>query len=66
MNTIALAISLILIIGLLFLVSGCALGAVFDPCESKFQDCNHACGEGILSGLCKEKCTYEYNRCGEG
>jgi len=37
--------------------------ATMDPCEKQLQDCNHACGEGVLAGICKEKCTYDYNQC---
>jgi len=50
---------LISIIGLIF-ISGCTIG---DPCSEKFEDCNYACGEGILSSVCKEKCTWDYNDC---
>lgn len=34
-----------------------------DPCEREFNSCNHECGEGILSSICKEKCTYDYKKC---
>ncbi len=37
-----------------------------DPCERELNQCNHACGEGILSSVCKEKCTYDYNQCRKG
>ena len=53
---------IILLIGLL-LVSGCS--EISDPCKSKFEDCNYNCGDGILSSVCKEKCTYQYNDCRE-
>ena len=41
------------------------LEEVLDPCEKEFDDCNHACGEGILNKICKEKCSYDYRRCKE-
>jgi len=49
-----------ILMGIVFL-SGCT--NPLDPCEQQLSDCNHACGEGILAGLCKEKCTYDYNQC---
>lgn len=40
-----------------------ALERAIDPCEKALTDCNHNCGSGILSSICKEKCTYDYNNC---
>lgn len=37
-----------------------------DPCERQFQDCNHACGEGILKSICKEGCSVSYRDCKVG
>jgi len=37
--------------------------ATIDPCQRNLDSCNHDCGEGILSSICKEKCTYDYNQC---
>lgn len=34
-----------------------------DPCEKAFNECNHACGEGFLNSICKEKCSYDYRKC---
>lgn len=48
----------------LLLISGCS--EISDPCKSQFEDCNYDCGDGILSSICKEKCTYQYNNCKEG
>lgn|GEM_PF-3271305 len=42
------------------LTSGCT---VIDPCERNYTNCVHDCGEGILSGICKEKCTFDRNEC---
>lgn len=57
----------VLIIGLLLmgLIFTTACSSINDPCQSQFDNCNHNCGEGILSSICKEKCTYDYNRCRE-
>lgn len=43
-----------------------AIGRVVDPCEREFNSCNHECGEGILSSICKEKCSYSYRKCKGG
>ena len=58
---------IILIISLVLFTSGCVSGIEkqIDPCKKQFEECNYACGEGVLSGICKEKCTYEYNKCKE-
>lgn len=60
-------IILLLLLGIAayFIISSGALEKAVDPCEREFQDCNHACGEGILSSVCKEKCSYDYRRCKE-
>ena len=50
-------------IGAYVIIQSGALGKVVDPCERELQDCNHRCGEGILSSICKEKCSYDYRRC---
>lgn len=42
---------------------GGKIASVVDPCEREFNSCNHACGEGILNSICKEKCSYEYRQC---
>ncbi len=47
----------------LLLVGGCA--EISDPCKSQFENCNYGCGEGWLSGACKEKCSYDYRQCQE-
>lgn len=57
----------IFIIILLIILGGIAYfvmqGGGLDPCKREFQDCNHGCGEGWLSGACKEVCSYEYRKC---
>ena len=63
-----LIILLLLIFGgivLILINSGTAQKAL-DPCEKNFSDCNHNCGDGILSSICKEKCTWEHNNCKNG
>jgi hypothetical protein len=59
--------SLLMIIILLSLIlTGCSeISKVTDPCKSAFEDCNYGCGDGILNKVCKEKCTYDYNKCKE-
>jgi len=50
-----------------FILTGCSeISKATDPCKSAFEDCNYDCGEGLLNKLCKEKCTYDYNKCNEG
>ncbi len=49
-----------------FIINSGALEKVVDPCEREFSDCNHACGEGLLSSVCKEKCSYDYRKCKNG
>jgi len=51
--------------GYILFKSGAVINAI-DPCESNFQQCNHGCGEGILSSICKEKCSYQYRSCKNG
>jgi len=50
------------IIGLLLVVLlfGCA---TLDPCKSQFEECNYGCGEGNLSGVCKDACALQYAEC---
>jgi hypothetical protein len=43
-------------------VSGCTNPFV-DPCQTEFEQCNYNCGEGIVSGICKEGCTMQFNQC---
>lgn len=50
-------------IGAYIIIQSGALGKAVDPCEREFSECNHACGTGILSSVCKEKCSYDYRRC---
>lgn len=46
------------------ILSSCSeITKVIDPCKGEFEDCKYGCGEGWLSGACKEKCTYDYNKC---
>lgn len=57
----------VMLLSIIF-ISGCTTAqTILDPCkincEDIFQSCNHKCGEGLLSSICKEKCTYDYNRC---
>lgn len=47
-------------------VTGGVVRQMTDPCENAFSECNHACGEGILSSICKEKCSYDYRSCKNG
>jgi hypothetical protein len=60
---------LIIVILILFLTgnlnshTGAAVKKYVDPCETKYKNCVHACGEGLLSGICKEKCTYDRRVC---
>lgn len=60
-------LAVILLISLIIFVSGCVseIEKQVDPCKRELEECNYECGEGILSSLCKEKCTYEYNKCKE-
>lgn len=52
-----------------FVISGCIVSNPLDPNQQakdraklSFDECNQRCGEGILSSVCKEKCTYDYNQ----
>ncbi len=48
----------------LFFISGCSeISKVTDKCKTAFEDCKYSCGDGILSSICKEKCTYQYDKC---
>ena len=49
----------------ILLLAGLMLTGCVDECKNTFEDCNYSCGEGLLSKLCKEKCTYDYNQCKE-
>ena len=59
-----IAISAILLLSI-GLISGCTAIQQIDPCEREYTNCVHDCGEGILSSICKEKCTYNRNDCQE-
>jgi flagellar basal body-associated protein FliL len=63
---ILIIILILLGIGAYVLISSGTLEKAVDPCEREFSDCNHACGEGILSSVCKEKCSYDYRSCKNG
>lgn len=56
---------ILLAIAAFVIIKSGALAKAIDPCEKEFSDCNHECGEGILSSLCKEKCSYDYRVCKE-
>lgn len=59
-------LSFLLLILVALLVSSCSeISTITDPCKSEFEDCKYSCGEGILNKICKEKCTYDYNKCQE-
>lgn len=57
-----LFIVLICIVAISFIVvtSGCSQ---LDPCKRQHEECIYSCGDGWLSGLCKEGCAAEYRRC---
>ena len=59
-------IILLILLGIaaFFIINSGALKTAIDPCEKAFQDCNHGCGSGMLSSVCKEKCSYDYRKCG--
>lgn len=62
-------IVILIIIVLLLLGIGAFIliqSRTLDPCERSFQECNHSCGEGILSSVCREKCSYDYRNCKNG
>ena len=56
-------IIILLIAGAFIFIQSGAIKKALDPCEGEFSDCNHGCGEGILSSICKEKCAYNYRNC---
>ena len=67
-GTVIIIIILLILLGLaVFFIfsqmSGNVISQVVDPCERQFNECNYGCGEGILSSVCKEKCSYDYRRC---
>ncbi len=57
---------ILLFVGSVVLVQSGVVKRIIDPCERVFTDCNHGCGEGILSSICKEKCSYDYRICEDG
>ena len=67
-GTVIIILILLILLGLAvyFIFQSGAVEEAIDPCERQFQDCNHGCGEGILSSVCKEKCSYDYRRCKNG
>ncbi len=58
-------IILLILLGIaaFFIFQSGAVQQAVDPCERDFSNCNHACGEGLLSSVCKEKCSYDYRKC---
>lgn len=65
MNKLTRSLVVVLLISLIF-ITGCSkIDEVTDKCKLTFEDCNYNCGEGILNSICKEKCTYQYNKCVE-
>ncbi len=63
---IVIILLILLAIAAYFIIKGGAVEQAIDPCEREFQNCNHGCGEGILSSVCKEKCSYDYRKCQNG
>lgn len=61
-------IILLLLLGIsaFIIIQSGALEKAVDPCEKQFSECNHGCGSGILSSVCKEKCSYDYRGCKNG
>lgn len=61
-------IILIILLGIaaFVIIQSGAFQQAVDPCERQFQDCNHACGEGILNSICKEGCSSSYRDCRGG
>jgi hypothetical protein len=57
---------ILLVVGAFVLIQSGVIERALDPCEKIFSDCNHGCGEGILSSICKEKCSYDYRSCKNG
>ncbi|MFH1377097.1 MAG: hypothetical protein ABIH25_05675 [Candidatus Woesearchaeota archaeon] len=53
---------LMFIIGFGIIISGCTISNEA-KCEIEYKSCVHDCGEGILSSICKEKCTYDRKQC---
>lgn len=64
-GTVILIIILLILLGIAvyFIIQSGAVEKAVDPCEREFSECNHACGTGILSSICEEKCSYDYRRC---
>lgn len=68
-NMIKVILTLAVIIGIILIIvyslgegSDGKLGKLVG-CELNFKSCNRDCGEGLLGGLCKDKCAIEYNLC---
>jgi uncharacterized ion transporter superfamily protein YfcC len=62
-SIIIMILIILLIVAAFFTIQSGAFERAIDPCEKELSDCNHSCGEGILSSICKEKCTYDYGVC---
>ena len=61
-KTILLSMLLIVLVVAMAFMSGCDSVSP-DPCKRSFDSCNYNCGKGMLSSICQEKCTYQYNTC---
>lgn len=57
---------IILGIGAFVVIQSGTLEKAVDPCAKQLDSCNYGCGDGILSSLCKEKCSYDYRSCKNG
>jgi PBP1b-binding outer membrane lipoprotein LpoB len=61
-------VSIIVLLAFVVIISGCISNPLDpkqqakDSAKRSFDECNQRCGEGILSSVCKEKCTYDYNQ----
>ncbi|MFQ5474299.1 MAG: hypothetical protein ACE5DM_00530 [Candidatus Nanoarchaeia archaeon] len=38
----------------------------WDKCERTYNACVDDCGDGLLGGLCKDKCTWDRKQCRKG
>lgn len=63
MKKLFLIIMLVVLFLSLILTSCSEVSRVTDPCKREFDDCNYGCGDGVFSSVCKEMCTYDYNKC---
>lgn len=63
---IILVLLILLVMAVYFIFQSGIVEETFDLCQSTFEDCNYECGKGILSSVCKEKCTYNYRQCKNG